>query len=336
MSLEKIQGTNEKKQGIYYVIDKASLLGEGGMGTVYKGTYVNESTGETREAAVKILKDLDDEELERARREASIRLRNDNLIEMYGFDEEIITGEIQKKKRYHVAMEFLDGITLEDFLEGKLEGASGEISPQIEDYYSLYQKDPRSFATKIVRNVLSGLMTLHDAGYIHRDIDPTNIMLTTDGRIKIIDFGIAKKIRNLGSGDRSLTRTGMFTGKARYAAPELVHGDVKHQNQTTDIYAVGILHYQCLVGHVPFEGPDYEVLQMQLTKNVPLREIKDKSLGAIISKATNKKQSKRYQSASEYRVALDNYSPNSILWNWAMIAAGISGLAIGAFLALMS
>ena len=177
------------------------------------------------------------------------------------------------------------------------------------DLYAQFLKDRSAFSVRVIRNVLSGLMALHDAGYIHRDIDPTNIMLTKDGRIKIIDFGIAKKVSNLGSRDRSLTVSGIFIGKPEYAAPELVLGDIKHQDATTDIYAVGILLYQCLVGSVPFKGPRHEVLEMQQKKDLPLRNIKDSRLRAIVAKATNKKQSKRYHSVAEFRAALDFLSP---------------------------
>ena len=267
MSLIKIQGAIEKEQGIYYEVDdEATPLGAGGMGKVYAGVCIDEETGSHRDVAVKFLyDDLDEQTLRHARREASIQLHNDNLIEMFGFSEVEDTNVLgETVKHYHIASELLNGITLADFLEGKLRSVTGEEIPLMEDLYAKYQNDSESFAVKIVRNVLSGLMALHDAGYIHRDIDPTNIMLTTDGRIKIIDFGIAKKVDDLGTKDRALTVSGIFIGKPEYAAPELVLGDIKHQNATTDIYAVGILLYQCITGHIPFQGPHHEVLDMQL------------------------------------------------------------------------
>ena len=169
-----------------------------------------------------------------------------------------------------------------------------------------YQTDPVHFAKIIGINVLSGLMALHDAGYIHRDIDPSNIMLTEDGHIKLIDFGICKQVNKLTTHDRGLTTTGVFMGKAEYAAPELVLGDLRSQNQTTDIYAIGILLYQCIVGHVPFEGPSHQVLDKQLHKKMPLSTVKDKKLRKIIEIATEKDQSVRYQTAAQMRVAIEN------------------------------
>lgn len=343
MALTIIQGKVEKEQGIYYEVDaNAKPLGEGGMGKVYAGVCVNEKTGARNDVAIKFLyEDLDENALRHARREASIQLHNDNLIEMYGFsevEEENVLGE--KVKHYHIASELLNGISLADFLDGKLKGITGEEIQMATEMYAQFQEDPESFAVRIIRNVLSGLLALHDAGYIHRDIDPTNIMLTNDGRIKIIDLGIAKKVNDLGSKDKAMTVSGIFIGKPEYAAPELVLGDIKHQNATTDIYAVGILLYQCIVGQVPFKGPHHEVLEMQLRKNLPLRNIKNSKLRAIIAKATNKNQAKRYRSVAEFRAALDALSQNikpepSFINKFIWLIAIVTGLILGVLIGLL-
>lgn len=308
MARLRLQGEDEKKKNIYFEVDTADApIGEGGMGKVMKGVCVDVATKVARPVAIKFLyADLPEHAIERARREASIQLRNDNLVEMLGFVEVDVPNGGGTAKHYHVVSELLHGISLAELLDGKCADKDGNEIAFARKMLKDYQTDPVHFAKTIVMNVLSGLIALHDAGYIHRDIDPSNIMITADGHIKLIDFGIAKQVNRLTTGDRGLTTTGAFMGKAEYAAPELALGDLKHQNQTTDIYAMGILLFQCIVGHVPFEGPSHEVLDRQIHKKLPLQLIKDKGLRGIVECATDKNQNVRYQTAAQMRVALEN------------------------------
>lgn len=339
MAICKIQGNAEKQQGIYYEFDSSDEpLGVGGMGKVYKGLCINEITGQTKKVAIKFMySDLPPHAIERARREASIRIKNENLVEMLGFietEETNVLGEITH--RYHVVSELLEGVMLDDLLQGNLNDRYGNPVPFAQKLYSDFQKDVYHFAINIIRNVVSGLMALHDAGYLHRDIDPTNIMVTTDGHIKLIDFGIAKQRRSLTTNDKSLTVAGVFMGKPEYAAPELVLGDIKSQDQTTDIYSVGILMFQCLVGHPPFEGDRHEVLHSQLHQKLPLNLIKNKDIRKIVEKATEKSRSKRFQSAAEFRVALDHLpsdlSKSSFEWkkSYTIAASIVAVMIVGA------
>lgn len=311
MAIIRLQTETEKRKGIFYQFDtETPPIGEGGMGKVCEGLCVNEQNGFTRPVAIKLMfDDLPPSAYERARREAEIQLRNDNLVEMLGFIETqdiSPTGDV--RRHYHVISELLTGVSLSDILEGKTKDRKGEDVPFAVKMLQDYHNDPEHFAQVVVINVLSGLMALHDAGYIHRDIDPSNIMLTTDGHIKLIDFGIAKQMNTLTTGDKSLTVAGKFMGKPEYAAPELVLGDINHQNQTTDIYSVGILLYQCIIGHTPFEGARHEILEMQLKAKLPLGKIKSKALRNIIATACEKKQELRYQTSSQMRVALETMS----------------------------
>lgn len=307
MSIITIQGVNEKAKGIFYEVNTDEPpLGVGGMGQVYKGCRI-ESNGVRIDVAIKFLfDDLPVHVIERARREASIQIHNENLVEMFGFiqiDDSVSPGVVHE--RYHVVSELLHGVMLYDLLKGKTTDNNGVEIPFAKELYTRYINDRYGFAIYIIKNVLSGIMALHDKGYIHRDIDPSNIMITIDGKVKIIDFGIARQLSTLTTQDKQLTTAGQFMGKAAYAAPELVVGDVAHQNETTDIYAIGIMFFQFIVGHLPFDGATHDVLNMQLHQKMPLQQVPQKQIRKIIGKATEKKQAERYQSAAEFRVAVE-------------------------------
>ncbi len=314
MALKVIQGLEEAQQNIHYEVDiDSEPIGVGGMGAVFKGIRVEEKTNVRTEVAIKFLfADLKEEVIERARREASIRIHHENLVEMLGFitvEEEVAQGKVLP--RYHVVSELLRGVMLHDLLNGKVTDQYGNEIPFARELNALYQNDRYGFATKVTKSILSGLMTLHDNGYIHRDLDPSNIMVTWDGKIKIIDFGISKQLTTLTTQDKQLTTAGNFMGKASYAAPELVLGDVAHQNETTDIYAVAVMLFQFITGRLPFEGSTHEVLEMQLHDKMPMSLVSDCNMRKIIAKATNKKQALRYQSAAEFRVSIEKYKPDT-------------------------
>ena len=125
MRIIRLQGPAEKRAGIYYEYDADSKpLGEGGMGRVFKGYRVNERTGERMPVAIKaIYENIPENVVERARREAEIQVDHDNLIRMYGFVENRIEGS--DKVHYHVVMELLVGVTLEDVLNGIVQDRQG-------------------------------------------------------------------------------------------------------------------------------------------------------------------------------------------------------------------
>ncbi|MBP3639413.1 MAG: serine/threonine protein kinase [Muribaculaceae bacterium] len=313
MAILIIQGTEEKALGIHYEVDTSlPPIGAGGMGQVMRGVRVQNNV--RRAAAVKFLfDDLPESAIERSRREASVKISNENLVEMFGFIEmDTVDASGNVHKRYHVASELLNGVMLHDLLRGKTTDASGEEIPFAKELYRQYSCDRMRFAVYIIRNVLSGIMALHDAGYIHRDIDPSNIMITSDGKVKVIDFGICRRIGEGVDADRHLTSAGQFMGKAAYAAPELVTGDIAHQAETTDLYAIGIMFYELITGKVPFDGATHEVLAKQMKENVPVKNLADKYARKVIEKATAKKQDERYASAAEFRVAVEQLSRHSV------------------------
>lgn len=312
MPITRLQGPEEKRKGIFYQFDSDSEpLGIGGMGAVYRGSMIDANGEALQTVAVKCLHDtIPEYVVEKARREAAIRFEHDNLIEMKGFidrEEQSYLGDTIH--HYYVISEILEGVTLDCVFKNTLSEEQKTRFTEAARLDDLFRQDRTRFAIEVMQQVLSGLVAMHDAGYIHRDIDPTNIMVTSGGKIKIIDLGIAKKIAALNDKDASLTSEGQFVGKPEYAAPELVRGTLFAQDHTTDIYAAGILLFQCITGHVPFGGDEFDILQKQLNSRLPLKEIRQKELRDIIAKATEKDSSKRFSSAISFRVALDHIAP---------------------------
>ena len=268
-------------QNIYYEFDPdlKNVLGEGGMGRVFRGKQV-EGKGtykKEREVAIKLLfEELPQSAIDRSRREASIRIKNDNVVEMIDFvevKETSTTGQIVAS-HYHVVSELLEGLNLDELLAGRAVNHDGKPNPTADHLFNEYKENRKAFVGTVFRKILSGVQALHDRGYIHRDIDPSNIMVTSDGKIKLIDFGIARQVNDIGSQDRHLTKTGQFVGKPYYASPELITGDIAHQNYSTDIYSLGVMLFQLVVGHLPFDGPSHEVAEKHVKEKMPLHEVK--------------------------------------------------------------
>lgn len=340
MAICRLQGFEEKQKGIYYEYDSGiSPLGEGAMGRVYKGYRVEENTGSRVPVAIKaIYENIPDRVIERARREASVRIDSPFLLKMYGFIEmptsSVINGQTIRITRYFVVMELLTGVTLYDLIQGVTCDGDGHTIQEIKKIHDEYVVNKYPTIQDLMSKVLCGVYALHAANYIHRDIDPSNIMITADGQVKLIDFGICKPIKTLGTVDSNLTATGVFMGKVNYAAPELVIGDVAHQNPSTDIYALGILLFQMCTGKLPFSGDDNDVLLCQMRKPLPLREIEQRSLRKIVNRATQKSQSQRYTSAGEMLEDLEkiDFSDNATNWYnymaYILVALGLVVCAI--------
>lgn len=308
MRIKRIQSENDKRRHQFYEFDlDAAPIGQGGMGVVYRGEKIDERSGIRTEVAIKVLHDdLPDEVYARAEREASIQIKHINLVEMHGLITEYEKDHFGRQLTHHYLIsELLHGLDLSDLLKGKFDNTDGSENVYAKKLFNDYMHNREEVSVDIIRNIASGVLALHDRGYIHRDIDPSNIMVTNDGCIKLIDFGIAKNLNTLSTNDKLTTTAGKFIGKAEYASPELVLGDVKNQNYTTDIYALGILLYRLLVGRLPFEGSQYDILQAQQKTKVPVRNIESPALENVVKKATAKSQKDRYGTTAEFRVAID-------------------------------
>ena len=270
-----------KKLDGRYLIE--SLLGVGGMANVYKGRDVR--TGNA--IAVKVLKEefLDNEELVRRFKNESKAisiLDHPNIVKVYDVS---VTDQLQ-----YIVMEYIDGITLKEYL--KQRGGA------------LTWKEVIHFATQ----VLGALEHAHSKGIVHRDVKPQNIMLQADGSIKMMDFGIARFSRA-----QSQTVSDKAIGSVHYISPEQAKGD--HTDGRTDIYSVGVMMYEMLSGHLPFDGSGTaSIALMQISeKPKPLAQVAPnvpEGLRQITEKAMEKDPDDRYQSAAEMLQAIQAFKQN--------------------------
>lgn len=285
----------KKLDGRYEIVE---LIGIGGMADVYRATDVVDN----KTVAVKILKNEfahDNEFLRRFRNEskAIAVLSHPNIVKIYdvGF-----TDKIQ-----FIVMEYIDGITLKEFMEQQ--GV-------------LKWKDAVHFIVQILR----ALQHAHDRGIVHRDIKPQNIMLFPDGTIKVMDFGIARFSREEGK-----TLSDKAIGSVHYISPEQARGDMT--DEKSDIYSVGVMLYEMLTGEKPFDAENpvsVAVMHMQ-SAAIPPREINSsipEGLEEIVQRAMQKEPEKRYQSAAAMIKDIEEFKNNpSIVFEYKYLTAHAEG-----------
>lgn len=318
-----------------YLVDNAqSPIGKGGMGTVYRGICVDSNNPDSRrEVAIKFIhENLDNDIIERARREASISIYHENVLEMIAFVSMTVQTQNGVKTRYFVVSELVNGVSLLDLIKGKVTDIQGDEFEFAKSNLQKFRINRTKFVLDITRSVLRGLEAIHNAGYVHRDIDPSNIMLTREGKVKIIDFGITKKIDKSAKSEPNLTQAGMGMGKAVYSSPEVLSGEVEKHNASSDLYSVGIMMYALAVGVLPYSGTLTAILINKLTHPVPVENIKDKKIRSIVKKATETKQSKRYRSVSEFMSALYQEEHNDL---WKIISAVAFAVIVGLLLGFL-
>jgi serine/threonine-protein kinase len=261
-----------QKLGDYEIL---GILGAGGMGKVYKVR----NTISDRVEAMKILlpdlagqKDLADRFLREIKVLAS--LNHPNIA--------ALRTALTLDNQLVMIMEFVDGVTLSSRLQ------QGAIPP--------------TQAVKYIDQVLDALSYAHKQNVIHRDIKPANMMLTPDGVVKLMDFGIARS-----GSDRSLTMTGTTLGSLNYMPPEQVKGEPA--DNRSDLYSLGVSLYEMVTGQLPFTADSNYAMMAAHLQEVPkppivLRPGIPQTLNQIIVMALAKEPGQRFQSADAFRGAL--------------------------------
>ena len=258
-----------------------SLIGRGGMAEVHLGF----DTRLSRVVAIKMLRrDLAQDSIFQARfrREAqsAASLNHPNIVAVYDTGEEIIEDATGRSIAVpYIVMEYVEGHTVKDLIS---DGTAVPINEAVE----------------IVSGVLSALDYSHANHLVHRDIKPGNIMLTSDGKIKVMDFGIA---RALTDSQATMTQTNAVVGTAQYLSPEQARGETV--DARSDLYSTGVVLFELLTGRPPFKGDSAVAVAYQHVEQIPptpssiLSDIPD-SLDRVVLKALAKNREDRYPSAA--------------------------------------
>lgn len=246
-----------------------SRIGSGGMADVYKA----KDHKLNRMVAVKVLKPEFREDKTfirkfRTEAQAAAGLSHPNIVNVYDVGED--------RGVYYIVMELVEGITLKDYIDRK-----GKLSVKE--------------ATSIAIQVSLGLEAAHNRNIVHRDVKPQNIIISTDGKVKLSDFGIAKATS-------SNTISSNVMGSVHYSSPEQVRGG--YSDYKSDIYSLGITMYEMVTGRVPFDGDTTVAIAIKhlqeeiespskYTPNLPF------ALEQIILKCTQKSPDRRYNNMAE-------------------------------------
>ena len=306
----------------YQVLDK---LGEGGMGEVWKAR----DTLLGRFVAIKVLPAdfcRDASRVLRFEREAraAAALNHSGIAAIYD------TGEHDGVR--YIVSEFVDGRTLRVLLAEGL----------------LLQRR----AVEIATQVAEALSVAHAAGIAHRDLKPENVMITREGRVKILDFGLARQILRRGGTDQTATLTltleGTVVGTPGYMSPEQVRGEAA--DHRTDIFSLGLVLHEMLSGRRAFDRPTTAETMAAIVKDdpQPLPASVGPGLATIVAHCLEKEPGNRFQSASDLAFALRSASGSSlaivppqpllrprrriILFAAGLLAAALAGILVGAWL----
>ncbi len=249
-------------------------IGSGGMAEVFRG----QDTTLDRQVAIKVLAPQfarDPSFVERFRREAqaAARLNHPNIVNVYDTG---VDGDTN-----YIVMEYVEGRTLAEYLAG-----GGKLAP--------------TKAAEIGEKVAEALAAAHAQGVIHRDIKPANIMVTRDGRVKVMDFGIARLV----AGPDTVEQTAAVLGTAAYLSPEQAQGQTV--DARSDLYSLGIVLFEMVTGKPPFTGDSAMAVAYKHVQETPLPPSSlngdvTPRFDAVVMRALAKNPANRYQSAAEFR-----------------------------------
>ena len=274
--------------GSYEVI---AQIGAGGMGEVYQA----HDTKLGRDVAIKVLPEAfahDPERLSRFQREAKMlaALNHPNIATIYGLE--------QSNGTSYLVMELVAGETLAQRI--KREGAL-----------------PIEEALAICKQIAEALEAAHEKGIIHRDLKPANVKVTPEGKVKVLDFGLAKAFAGDAANDdpsnsptlsMAATMHGVILGTAAYMSPEQARG--KAVDKRTDIWAFGCVLYELLCGHQAFEGEDVTEILAAVVKTEPdwnrLPEATPPAIRALLRRCLRKDKRQRFHDAADVRIEIDD------------------------------
>jgi WD40 repeat protein len=297
------------------------LLGQGGMGVVYRGRHVRLG----RVVALKMIRDSgfaspDGVNRFRAEAEAVARLQHPNIVQIYEVGEHA--------GRPYCALEFVDGGSLADRLAH---------TPQ-----------PARYAAAVVQALARAVHHAHQQGIVHRDLKPANVLLTRQGTPKVTDFGLVKRLDDA-SGQ---TATGAILGTPSYMAPEQAAGRTRDIGPRVDVYALGAILYEMLTGRPPFSGSSAldTLEQVRSREPVPPRQLNPAAphdLETICLKCLQKDPARRYGNGDELANDLRRFLGGEPiearpvgraerLWRWARRNPAVAGLAVTVVLALLA
>lgn len=272
------------------------VLGRGAQGVV----YLAEDTRLGRKVALKRIEGLNNlsrQVRDRFQREAEVtsKLQHPNICAIYGF------GEI--RGHMYMAMQYLQGTTLAELIERAAAGHgqapratdTGTISSTLTGGGNLQD------VLLLIERTARALHAAHEAGLVHRDIKPGNVMVTPDGQPVLLDFGLAREVESSG---HTLTETGQVLGTPAYMAPEQLRAARDQIDRKTDVYALGVTLFECLTLERPFQSATFEGLYNQILQGAPLDPRKlntriPRDLATVIEVAIERDRERRYDSALE-------------------------------------